>query len=408
MDKGDMRINNLMYKQPERLSLAVNRTMKRQRFEKSTYTAGETAVINFNTGSDYVKCCNSYLVLDLLVTGTTPTANFGAGSAVNLIQRALVTTRSGTPCDRMEKANLFSAKNLRQKNSQDWIDNYGSMMGMGSTGIAGTDAANVTATAKKFVIPLSAISGFFDPVGGVLLPPMLAAGLEVQLTFADFRTALFQKAGTVTGYTISKISIMTDLVTLSDDTQKSLNFESASNGLEYVYPRYHTATSTLTSTAVSIQVAKAVSQAASVCACLVTQADVLDVTADAFASEVWNVSDWQVRVGSLYYPNEAIQDSGVDGVESFFLSQAVHDKNRYSHAENSISVVDFKTNGHATINASFERDQSLNLTGSSINNSRQVELTATLASWSANIEATVFLQYFSVAKAFIDNTSVSL
>ena len=406
--KGDMRVNNLIYKQPDSLSLAVNRTMKRQKFQQNSYSDGETAIINFNTGSDYMKNCNSYLTFELTLTGTTPTANFGIGSAVNLFESILITTRSGSELDRTESLNLHSAKTLRQKNSQDWIDNFGSMMGMGSTGIAGTDAANTSATATKFVIPLSKLSGVFDPVGGLLLPPQLAAGMEIRLTCADFRTALFQKAGTVTGYTISNISIMADLVSMSDSTQKSLNFESATNGLEYTYPRWHTAKTTGTSTDINVQISKSVAQASMLYAVLVKQADVLDVTTDSFASEAWDITSWSTRVGSLYQPNEPLKDTAKDALESYFISQAVYDKARYNHAENSVSLVDFKTNGSAVICSSFERDQALNLSGTAINNSRQVEVNITLDSWAYNLEVSVFLEYHSVCRAFMDNASIAV
>lgn len=405
---GDLRVNNLVYRQPDSLSLATNRTMKRQKFQQSSYSDGETAIINFNTGSDYIKGCNSYLVFDLLLTGTTPTGNFGMGSAINVIDNILITTRSGTELDRVQSLNLLSAKTLRHMNSQDWVDHYGTLLGMGSTGIAATDAANLSATNAKFVIPLSKLSGVFDPVGGLLMPPMLGAGLEIRLGLADYRTAIFQKGGTVTGYTISNISIMCDCVSLSDRVQKTLNDEAGKNGLEYTYHRHHTAKTTATSTDVSLQISKSVAQAQTLIACLVTQADVLDVTADSFASEAWDITQWQTRIGSLYQPNEAVKDTGSDALESFFMLQAVHDKAKYGHAENAVSLTDFKTNGMAVVATSFERDQALNLSGQAVNNSRQVELNITLGSWSANIEVTSFLQYACVCKAFIDNTSVSI
>ena len=405
--QGDLRVNNLVYRQPDSLSLATNRTMKRQKFQQSSYSAGDTAVIIWNTGSDYIRTCNSYLVFDMVCTGSTPTANFGVGSAVNVIDSILITTRSGTELDRIHNLNLHSAKTLRQLNSQDWVDNYGSMMGMGSTGVAGTDGANVTSNAAKFVIPLSKLSGVFDPIGGVLMPPMLAAGLEIHLSLADYRTALFQKSGTVTGYTLSNISIMCDCVSLSDRVQKTLNDEASKNGLEYTYNRWHTSKTVATSTDVSIQIEKSVAQAQMLYATMIAQSRVLSVTADSFASDTWDVSEWQARIGSLYQPNEAVKDSAQDGLESYFIFQSVYDKAKYSHAENSISVADF-TSIHGCIATSFERDQALNLSGQAVNNSRQVELNVTLASWSANINVTAFLQYVCVARAFMDNCAVSI
>ena len=229
---GDLLVNNLIYRQPKALSLAVNRTMRRQNFQRSSYSGSETAIIVLNTGSDYIKACNSYLTFNMLVTGTTPTANFANGSAVNVIQNITIRSRSGTELDRIENVALWSKNDARHTYASSWFSKYGTMAGMGATGVGATDAAILSATDAKFVIPLSMISGLFRPVGGQLLPPQMAAGMEIHITLADYRTALFTKAGTVTGYTLSSISIMADCVTLSDDTQKSLNFESASCGLE--------------------------------------------------------------------------------------------------------------------------------------------------------------------------------
>ena len=95
MAKGDMLVNNLIYRQPQQLSLAVNRTMKRQRFQLKNYDSGDTATINWNTGSDYIKQYNSYLTFTLKLTGTgTPTANFGVGSAINVIESLIINTKS--------------------------------------------------------------------------------------------------------------------------------------------------------------------------------------------------------------------------------------------------------------------------------------------------------------------------
>ena len=411
MDKtvqGDLMVNNLIYKQPKALSLAVNRTMKRQLFQKSSYTASEIARIDWNTGSDYVNPHNSYLTFKVLLTGTTPTGNFGNGSAVNFIERITITTRSGTELDRIERCNLWSKQETRHTYGQDWITKYGSMAGFGATGVAATDAANLSATATRFVIPLSLLSKFFTPTSDQLIPPMLASGLQIEISFADYRTAVFQKGGTVTGYTISDISIMADCVTLADDTQKTLNSEAAKSGLEYTYPRIYTSTQTVASTAVNAQIRKAVSQATQLNGVLLTQADVLDVTKDSLKSEAWNVSDWSYRLGGLYFPNQTLKDSSQDGLESFFISQACYDKGKHGHAENSVSLTDFTTNGYAQMSANFEKDQSLNLSGLPINNSRVAELNGTLASYSAPIELVVFLQYTAVCKCFLDNAVVAV
>ena len=399
--KGDLMVNNLIYRQPKQLSLAVNRSMKRQYFQRSSYTASATAIIDWNTGSDYVKACNSYLTFKVALTGTDPVGGFGVGSAANLLQSIVIRSRSGTELDRLDRLNLWSKNDIAHTLGADWISKFGTMAGVRGLANALSD------TAVRFVLPLTMLAGFFRPVGGQLIPPQLASGLHIELVFADYREAILQGSGSVTGFTITDISMMTDCVTLSDDTQKTLNFESASSGLEYTYPRIHTSTSTITSTAINAQISKAVSQANIATGCLLTQAAVLDVTADSLKSPAWNVSSWQYRIGSIYMPNQPLTDAG-DGLESFFTAQAVYDKAKHHHMENAVSLTDFKTNGYGVMSVSMEKDQSLNLSGLPINNSRMLELQATLAAWSANLELVVFLEYTSVARAYIDNCVVSI
>lgn len=406
-DRSDLMVNNLIYRMPKALSLAVNRTMTRQYFQRSSYSAGDTAIADLNTGSAYVKACNSYLTFDVTLEGTAPLANFGCGSAANLIRNIMIRSRSGTELDRIDRVNLWSKNQLAWEYGDDWYKKYGTLMGIGATRAAG-DAANTSATATRFVVPLSALSGFFKPTGGQLIPPQLASGLHIELTLADFREAFVQTSGTVTGYSVSNISIMCDSVTLSDDTQKTLNAESASSGLEYTYPRYHTSTSTVNSTAINAQVRKAVSQATIASAYLLTQADIFDVTADSLSSTGWNTASWQYRVGSLYFPHQPIVDTATpSGKESLMIAQAAYDKPGHGSMENSVGVTDFLSSFGGMI-VSIEKDSALNLSGLPINNSRAMELVGTLASWSANLELVMFLEYVGVAKAYIDNTAVSV
>lgn len=406
-EKGTLAVNNLIYRQPPQVTLTVNRTMRRQFFQKSEYKNGEIAVCKLNTGSDSLKTANCYLTFLAAALGTTPTANYGNGSAVNLVQNITVRSRSGTLMDQIDDVPAWSAKDIKHNRSSDWVEKYGSLMGIGATGITGTDPAILTATPTRFIIPLSAITGTFRPVGGVDMPPMAASGLEFRLALADYRTALCEKSGTVTGYAISDISIMCDCVTLSDDTQKTLNEEAAVNGLEYVYPRIHTSSTRISSTKISSQLAISCARANIITGVLRTYADLLNVSADSVRSAAWNVSQWQVRVGSLYWPAEPINDAE-DGVESCFMAQYVYDKPGHPNSENAVSLTDFKTNGYGIMAASFERDAALNLTGVPLNSSRSAEVKATLASWSAELDFTVFLEYVAFARFYIDNVAVSI
>ena len=66
-------MNNLSYHKPEALSLTVQRAYSRQYFQRQTYSNGETAIIDFNSGTDYVDPGNSYITFTVLLNGSAGT-----------------------------------------------------------------------------------------------------------------------------------------------------------------------------------------------------------------------------------------------------------------------------------------------------------------------------------------------
>lgn len=409
--RSDMLVNNLIYKQPKALSLAVSRSTKTNFFQRSTYagTRSETAVCDWNTGSSSVELPNSYLTFDVALTGTAPTANWGSGSATNVLSEIRTRARSGTELDRLQSTNLWSKYNSIYTRGSDNLKHVGSAEGFGATQDGTADPAILSSTPTRFAIPLSVISPFFKPMKGQLLPPQLASGLHIELVFEDFRTALFQKTGTVTGYNITNISFKLDTVDLTDETQRALNMESAATGLEYAYERVHQtiAQQPSSQTSLSLQVRKAVSQAAFVYALTVSAADKIDITKDSLVSVVHNVSMFQYRLGSLYFPNEQLLDSSLNGVEAFMIAQQTYDKLGNPHAENSISITNFRAK-NSIMAASLEKNQKLNLSGLPINNSRVLELNCEFSNVTEALEVVCFLQFASVARAYVDNVAVAL
>ena len=101
---------------------------------------------------------------------------------------------------------------------------------------------------------------------------------------------MFQKTGSVVGYDLKSLEFNFDCVELTDDTQRALNMESASDGLEYAYERIFSATTQQPSlqTNVSKQIRKAVSQACFVTSIAISQADRIDITQDSMASIQFN------------------------------------------------------------------------------------------------------------------------
>jgi hypothetical protein len=408
MTEGDLTVNNLLYKQPTSLSLATNRKMCRQFFQRNNYAQSDTAICEFNTGSSYINPHNSYLTFKVRSVGAD--GFLGTGSAINFLQSLTIRSRSGTELDRIEHLNLWAKNHVPWSYSNDWINHFGSMVGLTNVVSPNLDGTTVTTQDQRFVIPLNLLSGFFNPTSDQLIPPHLGSGLHLTFEFATSNSALWANVGDViSGYEISDISIQTDCTDLSDSTQKTLNMEAAGSGLEYTYPRVYSTSQSFSTTDINVQIRKAVSQALSAVAVIRPIADKQNSFVDSLRSSPWDVTSWQYRLGSLYFPNQELKNA-TDGMESFFIGNSVFDKckNTRFYCDNSINMAEF-LDRFGIMAVSLERDQELNLSGLPINNSRSLELNATLATTpTEGMECIVFLQYMSVSKAFIDNVAVSL
>ena len=406
---ADLLTNNLVYEQPKALSLAVNRTYTNQYFQRNDYagTKNTTAIIDWNTGTSYVNLENSYLTFRVDSIGGF--ANFGCGSAMNIINEIRIRSRSGTELDRVELANVWSQKDSVYSKPDSYLSRFGAAQGFGPTRDGTTDAVNLNPGApQRFCLPLSVLAPFFRPMKKQLLPPQLASGLRIEIVFEDYATALFQKSGTVTGYNVTDIRFVLDTVDMTDDTQRTINMESASEGLEYAYERVYTAISQVPSLQLnlSMQVRKAVSQACFATALSFKSANRVDVTQDSFKTNGFPYKSYQFRLGSLYFPHQRVITGVNDIAEPYTLAMATYDKLRHPFAETSVSVSNY-INGQAVLATSFEKDMSLNMSGLPINNSRVLELNLEYVTVPFALDVVVFLTYCAVSRSYIDNTAVA-
>ena len=418
---SDMLVNNLVYRQPSALSLATQRTYTRHFPQVQTYSAGQTMVFDLTSGSSYVDPENSYLTfkVQLKTSGAAISANFASGSAMNLIRQVTIRSRSGTELDRVELANVWSRLEYANSLSDAYLTRQGAMEGWGAARDGATDPAIVSNTAAaRFCIPLCRLSHFFKPSqAGQKLPPQLISGLHMEIIFEDVKTAFFRKAGLAAdfaGYDISNIAIVADSVMMTDDVQRTINRESADNGLEICYQRVFTAQTALVigSESANVSVRKAVSQCRSVFTVCMDKTKLLDVDADSFLSVPFDATLWQYRLGSIYFPKERIQTDGTvgDSSESYLQQMQVWNKLKHVYDESSVSLTDFG-NKYGVLAASFERDQSLELSALPVNNSRTVELDVQwsgVTSPALTRQLVSFLVYSSVSRSFIDQTSSSI
>jgi hypothetical protein len=412
-ESSDLLVNNLIYVSPDPLSLAVNRTQTRMFPQRSQYVAGETLRCDFNSGSLYVDPVNSYLVFDIKLEGTAGfVANWGVGSAMNLIRQVTLRSKSGTEIDRVENANIFSRFKTVNTESKAYLRTTGAVEGWDVTALeTGTvvDSPLGADYAIKYALPLKRLSGFFSPVKqGQLIPAAIFSGLTIELIFEDVRTAIVAptQVGSCTGYTLTNVSFMVDGVELTDDTQKTLNSLSSSSGLECTYERVYTSINDLSSAqnTLSAQVRKAVSNSLYAFAVSLNPANIRNISADSFKSQPNKCSNYQWRLGSLFYPNQPLSDPALTGVEPFLAKEMTFNKLRNEHQEPAVSLDRYRVY-EAVICASFERSQLLNVSGQPTNNSRVLELDCTFQDPDAR-QVYVFMVYNCVSRSYLDNTSV--
>lgn len=388
-----IRLNQLSYRLPSNLSVTVSRNMKRSFADKNTYNANGKIIITWNTGTDYVDGINSYLTFKVAVNAGA--SEFVSGSAVNIIENITVTSRSGREIERQEGVNNLRRDMDRYMCSQDWIENFGSVMGYSPDG----SPIEINTTAKQFCIPLNRLVGCCNV--RKLMPSQLAGGLRFEIKLASLNSAFKEKTAAPTDYTVSDVSMMLDTYHLADSIQKKLNMMASRQGLEYFYETHDRTRFNITSSnKANIVVRKAVSRALWAIAKTRLTANVENKTEDGVASETNAVDNFQWRLGSLYFPNQPLDNKE----EQYYYAQYAFDKVKHCHKQNSVSLSDFKgTEG--LVAATLSRSQILGLAGLPLNNSRQLEVEINYGS-PASRTIDVYVAYLKVAKVFINNVVV--
>ena len=396
-EKGDdieelLDLNDLTYTLPKNLSLASARNLKVFHAQRSTYSNTETSMIfTIQTGAQYINFASSSLQFKLQAAGGT--WDFGKGSCVNIFKEIIVTSRSGQELCRLDKLNVFRLHDDRLNMSSEELASVGSLMGYDMQGSTPTPIA--PATNVKFVVPMNKLCGLFD--SKKLMPSWLSSGMRIELRLESVETALVG-AG-VSGYTISDPILSLDTFLLNDGASKKLNEISARNGLEYVFKSHHAITDSFSTSSTNIDVNKAVSRALGAMAISRKQSDIGVVANDSLKSETFNFSQSQWRLGSSYFPHQPLSDDR----EHYWNTLYTTEKLGSAHPS-SVSLADY-TSDYGVLTANLERSNVLAHSGSPINNSISLSLDARFKDVHAR-QMVVFLEYVSIARIFISNTSL--
>ena len=266
---GLIAVNDLNYILEPDLSVATNKTHKNHFFQSNEYTPNQTAICILNSGADYIDTRRSWLEFDIDFGGAAgaaaafsgPTADFGDqtavadtdthgsfgvhGSACNLIDSILISTRSGDELCHLFNFNLMQNMLIPLAYGREWMDGPGALMGFGG-GVTNGQS-------KRFAIPMYVLAPLFGY--GRLMPSMLMSGMRIEINWAKPETAFQTVRSNKTSafrtaenysfveraspkYVVKNPRFVLSSVQLSDSIQRALNELSATNGLEIVYTDY--------------------------------------------------------------------------------------------------------------------------------------------------------------------------
>ena len=405
--------NNLIYDAPAASSVTINRVLKRQQFQNRTYSEGQTATCSFNTGTDFVDCKNSSLVVKIQVAGngTNPLlCGFGSGSGMNLVRNIRIYHRSGTAYTNTQRMNLWRKTEDVFNESNQWFSTIGFLMGYGTGNqLIETDSPNELGI-YTVVIPLNKVHPFFESEGGVFLPAPMASGLRVEIDLASVSEVFVANGSVGTSppvtYTISDIYFNTMSISLMDSSQASINASAQSQSLEYVYKDIFTSQNSQPSdsSSINIDINRSVGYADHATCCIQLASHVSSTTFDSFTS-VYYPGNWWYTLGSNQYPNQKIDDEK----NAYSTALITYDKFKMGNsAPTSVNIGSFITN-HGIYAVSLERDTALALSQSPVNSSRALRFEATLdAPIGAATLVTVFLTYICAARSSLLSSKIDI
>ena len=394
--------NNLSYKFDDVLNVSIERTPKKQFFDTRSYTmpGASQAVSTWNSGVDFINAKNSYLRFTVVFTDSTATntgvATYGVGSAMNFIKEIKLLSASGVEYARTQEANMYHVTQLADK-SPEWKLTVGAMMG------CNTAIALNSTTAYTYCIPLVELDPYFRMYDGKLIPPNVASGMRVEITWENLNTVLFKSAGAAaTSYTITDIEFRCDAVKMADSALAAVNKAAATQGIEITYDRVYTSSKN-TGAALddNIEIRKAVSLAKEVVAVCIPTAFLTSQISDSFAAAAYTYTSFDVRLGNQYYPAQPITNV-TEGYFNFLKHY-----NKLSNASPTHTTLTTFTATQAQLCARFETDDTLALSSLPINSSRIAEVRF-VRSANTDVKTFCFLRYTALCRASLTNVSVKI
>lgn len=374
---------------------------------------------------------------------------FGQGSICNLIDEVIVSTRSGTEIYRCEEFGRWRAMQDMLTRKDDWFSSVGEMLGYQPLGVKNAlanssygnnegiqytgyiptysdvslDGTTGVATAtfdRKFCIPLDMLGGPFAT--GQLSPAVLAGGLVIELRLSPLLECFCGMAQIVvasgvfnlrpigtqisasTANKISDLFLHLDTHLLNDQAMRSLTQTASSSGLEITYEQPFHQQASSPSTSLDLVCSKAVSRALTVIGGFYDTGTLDFGRVDKYAPSVADkgkVASYQWRLGSQYFPHVKLEAPATQFFNLLYTLESIDDETKAKSLTQSMFEKQFRY-----ICATFERSSLLKYSGSAINNSRTLSLSATTTGTGAQFH--FWLHHLTVAKTFLNNCVVSI
>lgn len=407
--------NALSYRLPPDLSLATQRNVQSNFFATNNPQPGSIAVCTLNTGSSYVDFKHSILYVDIVFTlsgGTgTDFLGWGAnGSACNILNRVLITSRSGTVCERLDNSGQLASARLFMERSGDWVSTAASMMGAGVTSVMLQSASG--AVTYRYALPCNMWS---VALGGtdVLWPAALCSGMRLELLLESSANALVgNTTGLTMSYAISSIRLDLVCVQLSDFAARALNQMASTSSLELVTTTAQNTQATRTAATLNVDNGRACSRALmflfrerpiSGSASNFDHFKCMTVDASFYPTE------WQCRVGSLYFPQSSIRGGGPFAAPIELYATSMQALGKLTGLAPATNLTVYKSD-RFQIWQTLERDGAIDGSGVPLANSR---LLSVAESWNAppNGGASLidfFLFYTTLIRVYLTGSNVEV
>lgn len=446
-------INNLDYRIPPSLSVAVSRAHTQYPLTQQSVAAGQEMIFVLPSGSQYVDFKNSYIKFEVTVEtlagqvdgdavvrswntgwqqqhlglahGSNPAADPGA---LALFHSMRYQHSSGTVIDEVnEGLGELMYQRCKWSKTRDWKASVGSLFDLdaaqrarvvnGRTHNPGhnfsavaVDPANgphfaTSGLSHKVVMPLSVFSDVFNQ--DKLAPSFLVAGSRLHLKLNPAQKAF---CSTVPDdsftFHIHNAFIHLEQYQLTDAISRVLSSISATSGLEYPFEAWHHNSVTSAQSKVSIQVSRSLSRANQVMLLTRTQNDIHNLSKNSIAAKNFSSEDehhlkFFVQLGGAYIPKQEVHDAR----EAYHMAQITNRQLHLEEGNDCQYIWDYKYGGAGTQQLSLESSSVLDQSGAALSSQRVLLFNLERPTSHTSLH-TLYVSYVRLATIFLDSITV--